>query len=394
MADSNPSHNHVMASTATPTWELFCSVVDNYGDIGVTWRLARQLAQEHRLHVRLWVDDLVSFHALRPEIDPDRALQLLDGVEIHRWATPFPDVIPADVVIEAFACELPDQHVRAMAARVPRPLWINLEYLSAEDWVAGCHGLPSPHPRLPLTKWFFFPGFAPGTGGLLREAGLLDAARAFQASTEAQAAFWHELGVPPRKGEDLRISLFGYENRAVGGLFRQWVDAPQPVHCMAPAGRIMEDVLHFFGRADLAPGRRLQRGRLTVHCLPMLSQDRYDRLLWACDCNFVRGEDSFVRAQWAGRPLVWQAYPQEGGAHRAKLEAFLKRYCPGLPHAAAEDLRKFWTDWNEADAAAIEWSDWWSHRPTLESHARRWTEHLTELGDLAGNLVCFCREKL
>lgn len=383
-----------MASTATPTWELFCSVVDNYGDIGVTWRLARQLAQEHRLHVRLWVDDLVSFHALRPEIDPDRALQLLDGVEIHRWATPFPDMPPADVVIESFACELPDKHVRAMAARQPRPVWINLEYLSAEDWVAGCHGLPSPHPRLPLTRWFFFPGFAPGTGGLLREAGLLDAARAFQASTEAQAAFWHELGVPPRNAGDLRISLFGYENRAVGGLLRQWVDAPQPVHCMVPAGRIVEDVLHFFGRYDFAPGRRLQRGCLTVHCLPMLSQDRYDRLLWACDCNFVRGEDSFIRAQWAGRPLVWQAYPQEGEAHRVKLGAFLERYCAGLPDVAAQDLRKFWTDWNEADAAAIEWSAWWSHRPTLESHARRWTEHLTGLGDLAGNLVRFSREKL
>ena len=25
------------------TWDIFCSVVDNFGDIGVTWRLARQL---------------------------------------------------------------------------------------------------------------------------------------------------------------------------------------------------------------------------------------------------------------------------------------------------------------------------------------------------------------
>ncbi|WP_187492385.1 elongation factor P maturation arginine rhamnosyltransferase EarP, partial [Pantoea agglomerans] len=23
------------------TWDIFCTVVDNYGDIGVTWRLAR-----------------------------------------------------------------------------------------------------------------------------------------------------------------------------------------------------------------------------------------------------------------------------------------------------------------------------------------------------------------
>lgn len=383
-----------MPAPTVQTWELFCTVVDNYGDIGVTWRLARQLAHEHRLHVRLWVDDLVSFHALRPEIDPDRYTQSLEGVEVHRWGTPFPDVAPADVVIEAFACDLPDNHLRAMAARQPRPVWINLEYLSAEDWVAGCHGLPSPHPRLPLTKWFFFPGFAAGTGGLLREAGLLDAIRAFQTSPQAQTAFWRELGVPPENGGELRISLFGYANPAVAGLLRQWVDAPMPVRCLLPASRLMEDVLHFFGRCDLAPGHRLQRGRLTVHRLPMLPQDRYDRLLWACDCNFVRGEDSFVRAQWAGRPMVWQAYPQAEGAHLAKLDAFLGRYCAALPEAVAGELNTLWRAWNTTDAAAIDWTPWWRHRTTLQAHARLWTEHLSGLGDLAGNLVRFCREKL
>lgn len=383
-----------MAAPAFPTWELFCSVVDNYGDIGITWRLARQLVQEHRLHVRLWVDDLVSFHALRPEIDPDRATQSLAGVDIHHWRTPFPDVAPADVVVEAFACRLPDNHVHAMAAKAPAPVWVNLEYLSAEDWVAGCHALPSPHPRLPLTKWFFFPGFTPNTGGLLREAGLLDAIRAFQAKPEAQAEFWQELGLPPGNPGELRISLFGYENHAIGGLFRQWVDAPLPVRCLVPAGRLLVDVLHFFDRADLVPGQPLHRGRLTVHCLPMLAQDRYDRLLWGCDCNFVRGEDSFVRAQWAGKPMVWQAYPQEDGAHWAKIEAFLGRYCANLPESVARDLQALWTAWNANDAASIDWAPWWRHRTTLQSHAEHWKTQLVSVGDLAGNLVRFCREKL
>ncbi len=383
-----------MACPAAPTWELFCTVVDNYGDIGIAWRLARQLAGEHGLHVRLWVDDLVSFHALRPEIDPARPTQVLEGVAIHRWDTPFPEVAPADVVIEAFACQLPDNHVRAMVARVPRPVWINLEYLSAEAWVETCHALPSPHPRLPLTKWFFFPGYTAGTGGLLREAGLIDAIEAFHDSAQAQAAFWHTLGLPAKAGGALRISLFGYENRAIAGLFRQWVDAPQPIECLVPAGRLLADVLHFFGRGDAAPRQPLQRGRLTVHCLPMLSQDRYDRLLWACDCNFVRGEDSFVRAQWAARPLVWQAYPQEAGAHWAKIESFLGRYCAGLPETAARDLAAMWTAWNAADADGIDWSAWWRHRPALLDHASRWRRHLVGLGDLAGNLVQFCREKL
>lgn len=381
-----------MTIPAALHWDLFCTVIDNYGDIGITWRLARQLVREHGLHVRLWVDELTSFHALRPEIDPARPAQWLDGVEVRLWTKPFPEVAPADVVVEAFGCELPGNYLAAMARRDPRPVWINLEYLSAEDWVSGCHALPSPHPRLPLTRWFFFPGYRARTGGVLREAGLLEDCRAFQAS--AQDAFWEGLGLPARQGEELRVSLFGYENRAVPGLLGQWAAGTVPVRCLVPAGRILEDVAHFFQRADVPHGQVLGRGQLTVHCLPMLAQDRYDRLLWACDCNFVRGEDSFVRAQWAGRPLVWQAYRQEGEAHWPKIRAFLDLYCDGLPDVAATDLRALWTSWNAEDALSLDWQAYWRHRAALQAHARDWVGRLDALGDLASNLVHFCQEKL
>lgn len=383
-----------MTRPTAPHWDLFCTVIDNYGDIGVTWRLARQLAGEHALHVRLWVDDLVSFHALRPEIDPALPTQWLEGVEIRHWTQPFPEVAPADMVVEALACTLPENYVAAMAARAPKPVWINLEYLSAEDWVPGCHGLPSPHPRLPLTKWFFFPGYRAGTGGVLRESGLLDACRAFQASPGDQAAFWSALGIPARESDELRVSLFGYENRAVPALLGQWAEGPCPVRCLVPAGRILEDVLHFFRHRDTQPRGVLSQGQLTVHCLPMLAQDDYDRLLWSCDCNFVRGEDSFVRAQWAGRPLVWQAYRQEAEAHWPKIRAFLDLYAAGLPPAVASDVRALWTAWNGEDPAGMDWPAYWRHRGVLEGHARHWVGHLEDLGDLAGNLVHFCAEKL
>ena len=38
------------------SWDVFCRVVDNYGDAAVCWRLARQLADEHGARVRLWID--------------------------------------------------------------------------------------------------------------------------------------------------------------------------------------------------------------------------------------------------------------------------------------------------------------------------------------------------
>lgn len=149
--------------------DLFCTVIDNFGDIGVCWRLARQLAHEHGWQVRVFVDDLRTFARLAPQVDPDTGRQTVDGIAIEHWHAQAGDALDiADVVIEAFACELPGAYLAAMARRARRPVWINLEYLSAEDWVADFHLRPSPHPRYPLLKTFFFPGLSAGTGGVLK----------------------------------------------------------------------------------------------------------------------------------------------------------------------------------------------------------------------------------
>ena len=129
------------------SWDIFCSVVDNFGDVGVTFRLARQLVAEHDLQVRLWIDDLNAFARLCPGADPLAEEQMRDGVTVCHWPKECPKVwqgveLP-DVVVEAFACRLPPDYIEAMLGAEKRPLWFNLEYLSAEDWVSGCHGLPS-----------------------------------------------------------------------------------------------------------------------------------------------------------------------------------------------------------------------------------------------------------
>lgn len=191
------------------SWDIFCSVVDNYGDIGVTWRLARQLAAEHGQAVRLWVDEPQAFARICPRADPAAHVQSLDGVEVRAWGRPWAPVAAADVVIEAFACELPEAHRQAMRERPS--LWLNLEYLSAEEWIGSCHALPSLQ-ACGLSKYFFFPGFREPSGGLLREAGLLERRRRFQASASAQDEFLASLGVRRKVGERL-ISLFAYETR-------------------------------------------------------------------------------------------------------------------------------------------------------------------------------------
>lgn len=370
--------------------DIFCNVIDNYGDIGVCWRLARQLANEHGLGVRLWVDDLASLHRLCPEADAQLSQQYCRGVEVRHWAALFAEVEPANLVIEAFACKLPRGYIEAMAAQ-QRSVWINLEYLSAEDWVAGCHKLPSPHPGLPLTKYFFFPGFTPQTGGLLLERDLLIRRDAFQNNVAQQQIFWQSISMKTPSAETLKISMFGYENDALAGLFNVWANSAQPVLCLVPEGRILPQVGQYFGDAVPRAGNDYERGKLRVRVLPFVEQERYDDLLWVCDVNFVRGEDSCVRAQWAGKPFIWQIYPQHDAVHWDKLQAFLKLYQAPLSPAASQAMQDLWQAWNSGGEAGQAWPEFAATRVELERHAQDWVRQLAA-NNLALNLLNFYRK--
>ena len=376
------------------TWDIFCSVVDNFGDIGVCWRLARQLSSELGQSVRLWVDDLASFHRLCRAVNPARTSQFIDAVEVRHWYVTFQQVEPADIVIEGFGVRLPAAYVEAMAARLPHPVWINLEYLSAESWIDGCHGLPSPHPSLPLVKYFFFPGFTSASGGLLMESGLAQTREAFQSDPAAMAAFWHALGLALPDGGALRVSLFCYDNAALPALVEAWCSDPLPVVCIVPEGAALAQ-LSRIANQRIEPGSCLKLGGLTIAAIPFLDLEHYDRLLWACDVNFVRGEDSFLRAQLAARPLVWQAYPQEESSHLRKTSAFLERYASALDSAAGPVFCAFTQAWNrESTDVGRHWAALRSHRKALSTHARCWAGKLAASGSLAIKLAEFCEDRL
>ncbi|MDB6443447.1 MULTISPECIES: elongation factor P maturation arginine rhamnosyltransferase EarP [Pseudomonas] len=371
----------------TGRWDIFCTVVDNFGDIGVTWRLARQLVAEHRCAVRLWVDDLRAFERLCPGIDTTLAQQWQQGVEVRHWAQDWPATEAADVVIAAFACQLPSAYMDAMAERQKTPLWMNLDYLSAEDWVIGCHGLPSVKYRH-VQKYFFFPGFREGTGGLLREAGLLERRRQFQQDAEAQRMFLQGLGV--ERAPDARlISLFAYENAGLASWFDAMAHDARASHVLVPEGRILGDVERWFAVGPLEVGAVHRRGALTVQVLPFVRQDQYDLLLWCCDFNAVRGEDSFVRAQWAGRPLLWHIYQQEEDVHLDKLEAFLTLYTQGLAEPAQKAMSGLWRAWNAGQDMAEHWKTVCERQQELAEHAQAWCLEQASRPDLATALVKF-----
>lgn len=369
------------------SWDIFCSVVDNYGDIGVTWRLARQLVAEHQCAVRLWVDDLRAFERICPEIDTQRQRQEQDGVEVRHWSAQWQAEAAADVVIAAFACQLPHAYMEAMADRERAPLWLNLDYLSAEDWVSGCHGLPSVKFR-GVQKYFFFPGFQSGTGGLLREAGLLERRRHFQADRQAQQEFLQGLGVTPAADSRL-MSLFAYENAGLGSWLEALAADARPTHLLVPEGRILGDVQRWLGVESLTVGSLQVRQSLTVQVLPFVRQEDYDRLLWCCAFNAVRGEDSFVRAQWAGRPMLWHIYRQDEDIHLDKLEAFLALYTRALSPGAKAAVLALWQAWNTEAAMAEPWKNLLQHWPEVAAHAEQWCLEQGLQADLAAALVQF-----
>ncbi|MFZ5546055.1 MAG: elongation factor P maturation arginine rhamnosyltransferase EarP [Pseudomonadota bacterium] len=337
-------------------WDLFCRVIDNYGDIGVCWRLAADLGRRGHA-VRLWVDDASALAWMAPEGAA--------GVEVVPWSSEPPPLVPGDVVVEAFGCDPPPAFVQRMQQRPP--VWINLEYLSAEDYVERSHGLPSPQ-RNGLTKWFFYPGFSPRTGGLLREPGLIEARAAFDRSAWLQVR-----GLAPQPGEQV-VSLFCYDNPALPALLQTL--AARPTLLLLTPGAAQRQALPLLD----AQGRL---GALRTVPLPWLTQPDYDRLLWSCDLNFVRGEDSFVRAQWAGAPFAWHIYPQRDQAHAAKLEAFLDRF------GAEEPVRALWRGWNGLGL----WPDALPSLGTWAAACQAWRQNLLTQQDLTAQLLGFAMAK-
>lgn len=348
-------------------WDLFCEVVDNHGDLGVCWRLAVDLARRGE-RVRLFVDDASALAWMAPRGEP--------GVAVQPWATAEAARPAVDVVVETFGCDPPGPFLRRMRERAAPPLWIDLEYLSAEAYVERSHALPSPQSvgdAAGLTRWFYYPGFTPPTGGLLREPDLMQRRARFDAKAWLAAR-----GLAPAPGERV-ASLFCYANPALPALLERL--AGEPTLLLVTAGLATQQV-------DAALGDRSTLGRMRVHRLPWLTQVDYDHLLWACDLNLVRGEDSFVRAQWAGAPFVWQIYPQRDAAHAAKLEAFLARFLETAEPDLAQACAALWRQWN-GGAPAPAWPDAGAWR----AHCERWREGLLDQPDLATQLLGFVDER-
>lgn len=386
------------AAFTTPLrWVVFCRVIDNLGDIGVCWRLCADLAARGH-QVQLWIDQPEALAWMAPG-----ALQgLVNSVQVIPWSTPrtpglqaaVSAAASADVWVEAFGCEPDDACEQALSERMAHrhgtPVWINLEYLSAETYVERSHTLPSLRMRGPargLTHWFYYPGFNERTGGLLREPGLAQRQAAFNAQ-QWLASTLPERALAPA-GDDAarsrRVSLFCYEPAVLPRVLQGADEDSTPSEWFITPGRAAAALSAARPGWEQAASRQAADG-CRLRPLPSLSQPDFDHLLWTCDLNFVRGEDSLVRALWAGKPFVWHIYPQHDNAHHAKLQAFLDWL------DAPASLRAFHLAWNGVGATGGGWPGWAvvdSWRPCAQA-AR---ERLLAQPDLVTQLLGFVAEK-
>jgi len=359
---------------------ILCRVVDNLGDAGVCWRLARQLVHQAGWRVRLTID--------RPELLTRFGADARDGVQIEAWPPDTGvDLVGArdDVLISAFGCEPPAALRDTLAGAPRRPLWVQLEYLSAESWVAGCHGLRSTKPSDGAVEHFFYPGFDERTGGLLRERGLGARRMAFIA-TPAQREWLAARGIERRADERL-LTLFCYPDAPLQRWFALLAAGDQPIRVLVPETVADAAIASAFGVVP-APGQVIRSGRLTLQRIAFLGHDDYDRLLWSADLNFVRGEDSWVRAHWAARPFIWQPYVQQDGAHLVKLDAFLARLQAGV---AVDEMMRAWSGAADLDAA---WPAFIAQLDALAPPFAAWSAGLAAQAGLVTRLVQFCRQRL
>jgi uncharacterized repeat protein (TIGR03837 family) len=363
-------------------WDIFCQIVDNYGDAGVCWRLARSLSKRDDIRIRLFCDDLKVLDKIAhgDAIKTGAAL----GIEVLPWSyledlgnTKPPDLV-GDVVIEAFACHIPKNYLDAMhlegSQGSARPIWINLEYLTAEPWADEMHLMPSPQNNN-LSKFFYFPGFTEKTGGVTLGDWDNVTARAVPTSL---APYWDdrlEASYPTVR----RVSIFNYSHAPL----EKWLKS------LAMAAHNSGELIDIYVCANQNISveliQSLKGSPLRFIQLPFIPQEDYDWLLSRCNLNLVRGEDSFVRAQWAGQPFIWDIYPQSDGAHEIKLDAFLDLYWKGGSSALITQGK-----------AAMKWSEphqWWALMGEWTQHSASWSEKLRALGQLEVKILDFVKSQ-
>lgn len=392
---------------STPTFDIFCSVIDNFGDAGVCWRFCRELHLAlPDSQIRLFCNDFVTLNRIENQLDISLSEQVLDAITIIHINSLTPQrcasIIPADVVIEAFGCELPEAIMPYVNQHTS--LVINLEYLTAEAWAVGYHKTPSPLPTLKPEKYFYMPGFLPGTGGVLIDSGMLKRSASVRASRNeilrslVIAPFRDQMPLTTSGSPVLVGTIFTYETD-FSGLCSALRETTQPFLIMLCGEKTHHSFLEtVFGLPIDVSAFTL--GASMVVMVPWLSQTAYEDLLLCADFNIVRGEDSLLRAIQCGVPFLWQAYPQENDRHLEKSDALCNIFGQWLSNQSVrESYIKHVSALNTTNVqtglrgSAVDYLAFLNSLPNLAEGSAGFCEYCISESDLVKKFISFIFQK-
>ena len=358
---------------------ILCKVVDNFGDIGVVYRLAKQLKKINpENQINLIVDNLDSFNKICSGVQCGLPFQQVEDLNVYDWnASDFcHSAFSADdgalmpVILECFQCGRPDWMERILfEEKLQRTVHIiMIDYLTAEKYAEDFHCLQSLTRSAKVQKVNFMPGFTGLTGGLV-----IDEA-------------WHELPVYKTDGP---VLVFTYE--------RNWKNLSSALvqYCRSVKGcRIL--VAQGRGKESIMQGLNLVEpdGSNYIEELSYLNQTEWDEMMKTCSALVIRGEESMSRACLSGIPFIWHAYPQSDEYQLVKVKALLERMKQHFNDEDFKVVEKAWLEINSPeDDSGNAYSDFFSAVPRLVSGFRDFARSIRKNGDLCVNLMTYI-EKL
>lgn len=304
--------------------DIFCEIIDNFGDIGVVYRISKELKKIFQnVRIRIVLNRLEEFKAINKKVK-DTDYQEIDGLicVTEKYVKENIETFGvSDVFIEAFGCNVPEEYVKQ--AKENSKLWINLEYLSGEKWIEDFHLCESLIDSKTLKKIFFMPGFSEKSGGVIIDSGFLERMKYGKENRdEVFKKYFKDFDLKDKfigtvfsyekNFENLLETLKNYEKETVLLLMGE---KTQKSFSEILKKNLTEDY-----------GNIVKYGKITMIYSDFFSQEEYEEIISASDFNFTRGEDSFVRGIILGKPFMWHIYLQEEKAHMDKIKAFTERF--------------------------------------------------------------------
>lgn len=336
--------------------DIFCQVIDNYGDVGVAYRLAREFKRVYpNKKLRFVINQTEELNLIRKSED----IEIILYKDISKIEN------SADLIIESFGCEIPKKYMDK--ALKNSKLIINLEYFSAEKWVDDFH-LQESFLGGNLKKYFFIPGLSEKSGGILLDNEFLERKKKVEANKEY---YLEKFGI--KEKYDLMGSIFSYEKN-FDSLIEELKKLGKKIILLILSEKTQKNFIKYFDNGN-------NYDKIKFVKLPFFTYDKYEELLALCDFNLVRGEDSFVRALLLGKPFLWHIYPQDENTHIEKLESFLEKYCSNN-----KELKQTFINYN---INKDDFSYFFKNFKEIEKYNKNYANYLIKNCDLMEKLINF-----